>query len=144
MNQKNKGKDGSKFDLRDSELNSMGELYTNIHQSYLITLNTGDFDHLIGWLNRMRVFQSYLKGYVGEDKQDYADNTRDKILEADEKITDELENKKQIPEKDSPSIALIEDMEEIKEDLEVLRDAAGFKLPMNQKVDPDTAMGDQL
>src|SRR6056297_1612986 len=139
------GSDGSKFDLRDSELQSMGEMYIRIHDNYLATLQFGSWDAFNSWINRMRVFNSYLLKYVPDDKQEMALDNREGILELDEKTEEKIKEQqrmdgklKNIPDE------LIKTAEDLKNDLEVLRDAAGFTLPMNQKVDPESAGVDQL
>ena len=137
-------KDGSQFDHRTSELKSMGELYINIHDAYLRTLQLKDWDELENWLNRMRVFNSYLKMYVPEDKREDVEENREEILD----ILSDLEEKKDLQTGDLMNEGVPEKVirhtEEVKEDLEKLRDDANFTLPQNRKSDPDSAGVDQL
>lgn len=141
--QGNEEKDGSQFDMRDSELKSMGELYVSIHDAYLITLQQPTWQNMKVWLDVMRVFHSYVEEYGSDGSEDLSKKVRKKILDMDQKIEDG-QNFRDEFQAEAPSTDLLEEMEDIKSTLEKLRDSAGFTLPMNSKVDPESAGVDQL
>jgi len=118
------------FDLRSSELGSLGELVTVGREKHFAMLQDRSVETMQEFLDVQRVLFNASKHYVDEE---YPDLNRD-IQELDRKLQNRPE----------PSNRNIERLEDVKDRVQNVLDDAGFKINRETEYDPENALVEGL
>ncbi len=127
----------SSLDLREAELQTIGNYYVRLNEHHRVYLHTGETSHAKMFCDVASLMFLQVRNYI-----DPEENNLDKLEEAITQLRQDVENGIQTElEIDSElSSSYVEEMSSVRKALDNLRRAAGLSLPNEIELDEDGAL----